>query len=68
MLVRTFPPFPRMFYMLSKTEIIISASSILSSANVFNLVQSKILSFAKELKVGLLQRIVEVFGNMFIKI
>ena len=38
-----------MFSTISKTEIIIWATFILSSANAFNLVMSKILSYGKEL-------------------
>ena len=40
--------FPTMFSTLSKTEIIIWATFILSSATAFNLVTSKILLFGKE--------------------
>ena len=39
-----------MFSILSKTDVIIWATYILSSANAFNLVVSKMLSFDKELK------------------
>ena len=38
-----------MFSILSEREIIISATFILSSANAFNLDQSKILPYGKEL-------------------
>ena len=44
-----FSPFPTMFSTQSKTKIIIWASFILLSANTFNVVTSKILSFGKEL-------------------
>ena len=44
-----FFPFPTMFSTLSGTEIIISAAFNLPSANALNLVQSKKLSFGKEL-------------------
>ena len=44
-----FSSFTIMFLTLSKTKIIIFANLILSSANAFNLDQSKILSFSKEL-------------------
>ena len=47
-----FPPFPTVFSMLSKREIVISQIVILetlSSANALNLVRSKILTFSKEL-------------------
>ena len=40
-----------MFSTLTKTEILILATSILSSASAFNLMTSKILSFGKELTV-----------------
>ena len=42
--------FPTMFSTLSKTDIIILATFYLSSANPLNLIQSKNLSFGKELK------------------
>ena len=41
--------FPTMFSILSQTEFIILVISSLSSAEAFNLVQSKILSFGKKL-------------------
>ena len=41
-----------MFSTLSKTKIIILANFILSSANAFNLEQSTILSFGKELTLS----------------
>ena len=50
MLVTSIFSFSTMFSTLSKTEIIIWATFILSSANAFNLVTSRILSFGKELK------------------
>ena len=46
-----FSPFPTMFSTLSKTNFNFSPAFILSSANAFNLDQSKILSFGKELRV-----------------
>ena len=45
-----FSSFPIMFSTLSEREIITSAKLILSSANIFNLVQSEILPFGKNLK------------------
>ena len=51
MLVTRFSPFPTMFSTLSKREIIILATSNFTSANAFNFVQSKILSFGKELTI-----------------
>ena len=45
-----FSCFPTVFSTLTKTKIIVFSTSILSSANAFNLDQSKILSFAKKLK------------------
>ena len=44
-----FSPFPTMFSTLSRTKIMIVATFNLSSANAFNLDQSRILSFGKEL-------------------
>ena len=44
LLVQAISPFPTMFFTLSKIEITIFASFILSSANAFNLVWFKILS------------------------
>ena len=44
-----FSTFPTMFSARSKTEIKILAALSLSSANALHLVQSKILSFCKEL-------------------
>ena len=46
------PPFHTMFSTLSKTEIIILATCILSSSNAFNLVTVKILSFDKGLTLS----------------
>ena len=46
-----FSPFPTMFSILSKTWIIILATMNLSSANAFNLVKAKILSFGKWVKL-----------------
>ena len=50
LLVQAIFPFPTMFCSLSKTEIIISVTFNLSSANAFNLVWSKILSCGNVLK------------------
>ena len=47
--VPAFSPFPTVFSTLSKREIIIRGTYDLSSANTFNLVLSKNLSFGKEL-------------------
>ena len=47
--------FPKMFSTLSKTEMCVLATFILSSANAFNLVTSKILLFGIELKRLLFQ-------------
>ena len=48
MLVPAFSPFPTVFSTVSRTEIMI-LTSILSSANAFNMDQAEILSFGKEL-------------------
>ena len=48
-----FSPFPTMFSTLSKTKIVILANFIFSSPNTFNLDQSRILSFGKELNCHL---------------
>ena len=48
-----------MFSTLSKTKLIILSTPILSSANAFNMDQSKILPFGKELK-GLLSVLISV--------
>ena len=45
-----FSPFPTMFSTLSKTEIIIYVTFILSSANAFNLVKVKFLSSGNGLR------------------
>ena len=49
-----FSPFPIMFPALSMTELIILATFDLSSANTFNLDQTKILSFGQELILSLI--------------
>ena len=49
MLVIAFPPFRTMFSTLSKTKIIILATSYLSSANALNLLKSKKLLFGNRL-------------------
>ena len=46
-----FSLFPTVFSTLSRKEIIILTTSILSSANAFNLHQAKILLFGNELQV-----------------
>ena len=43
--------FPQCFIPYENTKIIILSISIMSSANAFNLDQSKILSFGKEIKI-----------------
>ena len=47
-----FSPFPTMFSTLSRREIIILATFDLSSAHALNLVNSKILSFGKDLTLS----------------
>ena len=47
-----FSPFPTMFSTHSKTNFSLSATFILLSSNAFNLNWPKILSFVKELKLG----------------
>ena len=47
-----FSPFPTMFSTLPETNFNFSAKFNLSSANAFNMIKSKILSFGKELKLS----------------
>ena len=47
LLVQAISPFPKMLSTLSKTETTIFVTFNLSSANAFNLVWSKILSYGK---------------------
>ena len=49
--LEAFSPFPAMFSTLSKREIVILAMFKMSSANTFNLITSKILSFGQELNI-----------------
>ena len=61
-------PFLTMFSTLSETEMIIFATSNLSSANVFNFIKTKLLSFGKELKwLPWIHRIASPFPTMFSK-
>ena len=61
MLVTRFSPFPKMFSTLSKTEIIILTTFKLSSATVFDSVDSKIVSLGKELSLLLFNNFNENF-------
>ena len=45
--------FPQCFLLLSQTEIIILATSILSSANALNLVRIKTLAFGKKFRYNI---------------
>ena len=60
MLVNSISPFPTKFTTLSKSEVVVLATSNLLFANAFNVVKAKILSFGTDL---ILYHTIPTFNN-----